>query len=93
MTTLNALHVVIVPACNTLAMGPMGRIAGVASAVIGAFSMGIGSMLASVTSRFGQGSVTPLSLGYLCYGTLAGICVLWAAGGVRRHTDPVSVPA
>lgn len=88
LTALNALHVVIVPACNTLAMGPMGRIAGVASAVIGAFSMGIGSMLASITSRFGQGSVTPLSLGYLCYGALAGICVIWAA----RRAAPAHLP-
>ncbi len=79
LTVLNSLHVVIVPACNTRAMGPMGEIAGVASAVIGAFSMGIGSLLASLTSRFGQGSVTPLSLGYLVYGSAAAVCVLWAA--------------
>ncbi len=78
LTVLNALHVVIVPACNTLAMTPMGEIAGTAAAVIGAFSMGVGSLLASLTSRFGQGSVTPLSLGYLGYGTLAAICILWA---------------
>lgn len=79
ITVLNSLHVVIVPAVNTLAMAPMGEIAGTASAVIGAFSMGAGSMLASITSRFGEGSVSPLSLGYLGYGALAGICILWAA--------------
>ena len=78
LTILNSLHVVIVPAVNTLAMAPMGEIAGTASAVIGAFSMGVGSLLASITSRFGEGSVTPLSLGYLGYGILAGICILWA---------------
>ena len=78
LTILNSLHVVIVPALHTLAMAPMGRIAGTASAVLGAVSMGVGSMLASITSRFGEGSVTPLSLGYLGYGALAGICVLWA---------------
>ena len=80
LTILNSLHVVIVPAINTLAMTPMGEIAGTASAVIGSFSMGVGSLLASITSRFGEGSVTPLSLGYLGYGALAGICVLWATG-------------
>ena len=79
LAILNSLHVVIVPAVNTLAMTPMGEIAGTASAAIGAFSMGVGSMLASITSRFGEGSVTPLSLGYLGYGALAGICILWAA--------------
>ena len=78
ITVLNSLHVVIVPAVNTLAMAPMGEIAGTASAVIGAVSMSAGSMLASLTSRFGEGSATPLSLGYLSYGTLAGICVICA---------------
>ena len=78
LTVLNALHVVIVPICNTLAMTPMGEIAGTASAVIGAFSMGVGALLASLTTRFLQGSVTPLSLGYLGYGTLAAVCIFWA---------------
>lgn len=85
LTVLNSLHVVIVPAANTLAMAPMGEIAGTASAVIGAFSMGAGSMLASITSRFGAGSVTPLSLGYLGYGTLAGVCLLLAARAAAAH--------
>ncbi|MDE0652674.1 MAG: MFS transporter [bacterium] len=78
LTILNSLHVVIVPAVNTLAMAPMGEIAGTAAAVIGAVSMGVGALLASITSRFGEGTVTPLSLGYLGYGALAGVCVLWA---------------
>ena len=85
LTILNSLHVVIVPAVNTLAMAPMGEIAGTASAVIGAFSMGVGSLLASLTSRFGEGTVTPLSLGYLAYGALAGICVLWATRAATAH--------
>ena len=85
LTVLNSLHVVIVPATNTLAMTPMGEIAGTASAVIGAFSMGVGSMLASITSRFGEGSVTPLSLGYLGYGALAATCVLLASRAASGH--------
>ena len=85
LTVLNSLHVVIVPATNTLAMTPMGQIAGTASAVIGAFSMGVGSMLASITSRFGEGSVTPLSLGYLGYGALAATCVLLASRAASGH--------
>lgn len=86
LTILNSLHVVIVPAVNTLAMAPMDEIAGTAAAVIGAFSMGAGSLLASITSRFGEGTVTPLSLGYLGYGALAGICVLCATRAASRRS-------
>ena len=78
---LNALHVVITPICNSLAMAPMGEIAGTASAVIGAVSLVVASLLSSVTNNLISGSVTPVSLGYLCYGLLAGICIVWARGG------------
>ena len=78
LTGLNALHVVIGPICNSLAMAPMGEIAGTASAVIGAVSLVVASLLSSITNNLISGSVTPLSLGYLCYGLLAGACILWA---------------
>ena len=78
LTGLNALHVVIAPICNSLAMAPMGEIAGTASAVIGAVSLAVAALLSSITNNLIEGSVTPLSLGYLCYGTLAGACILWA---------------
>ncbi|MCE2531517.1 MAG: MFS transporter [Acidimicrobiia bacterium] len=93
LTGLNALHVVIAPICNSLAMTPMGEIAGTASAVIGAVSLVVASLLSSITNNLISGSVTPLSLGYLCYGLLAGACILWAAGRPRRSTGPVSVRA
>ena len=78
LTGLNALHVVIAPICNSLAMAPMGEIAGTASAVIGAVSLVVASLLSSITNNLIGGSVTPLSFGYLCYGLLAGACILWA---------------
>jgi len=78
LTGLNALHVVIAPICNSLAMAPMGEIAGTASAVIGAVSLVAASLLSSITNNLVAGSVTPLSLGYLCYGALAGACIFWA---------------
>jgi len=86
ITGLNALHVIIVPICNSLAMVPMGEIAGTASAVIGAFSMIVGSLLASLTNRFLLDSVTPLSLGYLGYGSLAAACIGWAGRQRRAMT-------
>ncbi len=84
LTVLNSLHVIITPICNSLAMVPMGQIAGTASAVIGAFSLIVGSMLASLTNRFLLDSVTPLSLSYLGYGSLAAICI-FAAGRQRQR--------
>ena len=80
---MNALHVVIGPTCNSLAMAPMGEIAGTASAVIGAVSLAVAALLSSITNNLIDGSVTPLSLGYLCYGVLAWACILWAG---RRAT-------
>ena len=92
LTGLNALHVVIAPICNSLAMAPMGEIAGTASAVIGAVSLAVAALLSSITNNLIDGSVTPLSLGYLCYGLLAGVCIIWAGGGLRRRRgEPVSV--
>ena len=86
ITGLNALHVIIVPICNSLAMVPMGEIAGTASAVIGSFSMIVGSLLASLTNQFLLDSVTPLSLGYLGYGSLAALCIGWAGRQWRAMT-------
>ena len=83
LTGVNALHVVIGPTCNSLAMAPMGEIAGTASAVIGAVSLAVAALLSSITNNLIDGSVTPLSLGYLCYGVLAWACILWAG---RRAT-------
>ena len=88
LTGLNGLHVIIAPICNSLAMIPMGEIAGTASAVIGSFSMVVGSMLASLTNHFLAGSVTPLSLGYLGYGLLAAACILAAGRQLRTRAAP-----
>jgi DHA1 family bicyclomycin/chloramphenicol resistance-like MFS transporter len=90
LTGLNALHVVIGPISNSLAMAPMGEIAGTASAVIGAVSLVVASLLSSITNNLTAGSVTPLSLGYLCYGLLAGACIAWA--GRQQQRTPAAGP-
>ncbi len=84
LTLLNALHVVIGPISNSMAMTPMGEIAGTASSVLGSFSLGIGSLLAAIPNRLSQGSVTPLSLSYLIYGALAVGCLFWGLTSLRR---------
>ncbi len=84
LSLINALHVVITPICNSLAMLDMGALAGTASAIIGSVSMGFGSLLAAIPNRLSQGSVTPLSMSYLIYGALAVGCIFWALGGRRK---------
>ena len=83
LSLINALHVVITPICNSLAMLDMGALAGTASAIIGSVSMGFGSLLAAIPNSLSRGSVTPLSLSYLIYGALAVACIFWGLRGKR----------
>ena len=83
LSLINALHVVITPICNSLAMLDMGELAGTASAIIGSVSMGVGSLLAAIPNSLSRGSVTPLSLSYLIYGALAVACIFWGLRGKR----------
>lgn len=85
LSLLNALHVVIAPICNSLAMLKMGALAGSAAAIIGSFSMGVGSLLAAIPNRLSQGSVTPLALSYLIYGALAVGCIFWGLASKQSN--------
>lgn len=67
---------VFIPTGNALAMEAMGHVAGTASAVVGTLSLLSGSLLAMVPTL--ESSVTPMSAGFVSYGTLAWAFVLWA---------------
>lgn len=56
---------------NALAMEPMGHIAGIASAIIGATSSVIGIALGTVIGQLYNGSLTPIVLGFLVLGSTA----------------------
>lgn len=57
---------------NALAMVPMGHLAGMASAVIGAVSLVFALIVSSLVGQFYDGSLYPLSFGFLA----AGVCSL-----------------
>ncbi len=71
-------HALIIPNLNTMAMEPMARVAGTASAVIGTLQVGGGALLGSFIDRAYDGTVTPLAVGFLVSGVLALAAVRWA---------------
>lgn len=70
-------HALLIPNFNTLAMEPMGEIAGTASSVIGAVQIAVGAGLGALLDRQFDGTVLPLSLGFLGYGVVAAALVAW----------------
>jgi len=72
---------------NSLAMEPLGRVAGTASSVFG-FMQTVGGAVAGVTvGQFYNGSVTPIALGYLLLGAGALVLVLIGERGVLFRTQ------
>nr|WP_324257258.1 multidrug effflux MFS transporter [Cellvibrio fontiphilus] len=76
---------------NAIAMEPMGHVAGIAAAVIGAssslISMGLGTYIGQAYNQ----SVMPVTLGFIIVPTLGLLATLWADGGSKKysakHTD------
>lgn len=79
MACLLPLHTLLLPNCNTAAMGPVGRAAGTAAAVIGTASTAGGALLGSVIDGRFNGTVTPLAVGFAAFGTVAAFSILWLA--------------
>ncbi|MFP5309145.1 MAG: multidrug effflux MFS transporter [Actinomycetes bacterium] len=84
-------HGLLIPNLNTIAMQPMGAVAGTASSVIGAVQLAGGALLGAVVDRAFDGTVRPLALGFLGFGVLALLLVLWAERG--RLFEPLRAPA
>jgi len=80
----------MLPNFNTIAMQPMGHIAGTAAAVIGAVSTAVGAILGAILDRAFDGTILPFALGAALYGSLAVACVLWAERG--RLFRPLLTP-
>lgn len=75
------LFALTVPNFNSMAMEPLGAVAGTASSFIGGFTTLLSSLLGFLVGRAFDGTVLPLSLGYLVLGALALVFVLWAEKG------------
>ena len=83
LTAVNALRTLMNSLAAAQAMGPMGALAGTGAAVTGTIQLGGGALLATITDRFIEGSVTPLMAAYLVYGICSWGCIIYA----RRHSD------
>jgi MFS transporter, DHA1 family, multidrug resistance protein len=86
-------HALLIPNLNTIAMAPMGAIAGTASSVIGAVQLAVGAVLGAMLDRAFDGTVLPISLGFLGYGILCLALVLVAERGRLFEPLPPPVPA
>ncbi len=88
------MHLVVLsPMCSALALGPMGELAGTASAILGFVTLAGGALLASLVDGFIVNTTTPMGVGYLGYGILAAGCVVLAqraAGVAGVQTAPAA---
>jgi len=86
-TLSNFCVVAMFPSLNSLALEPMGDLAGTAASVIGFLTSVGGAVLATVTDRRLGGTVAPLAMGYLLYSMIAYGCQLMA---LRRPPSAVN---
>jgi DHA1 family bicyclomycin/chloramphenicol resistance-like MFS transporter len=70
---------------NALAMEPLGHIAGVGAAVVGALSTLISMVLGTLIGQRYDGTILPLVGGFMILGLAAGMVMRWA-----EHSKPVS---
>jgi len=75
---VNALGTLITPLCTSLALEPMGALAGTASAVLGFVSLGGGAVLAALIDARIDDTVTPMVVGSLVFGTIGLALLRWA---------------
>ncbi|MFG1203563.1 multidrug effflux MFS transporter [Xanthobacter aminoxidans] len=75
------LFALTVPNFNSMAMEPLGAVAGTASSFIGGFTTLLSAVLGFVVGSHFDGTVLPLAMGYLVLGALALVFVLWAEKG------------
>jgi len=87
-------HALLIPNFNTIAMEPMKAVAGTASAFIGAVQIAGGALLGALLDRTFDGTVLPLSLGFLGMAVVAAGLIVWAERGrlFRPMAPPVTEP-
>lgn len=85
-------NMLLFPNLNTIALGPLGEIAGTASSVTGALSTALSAALAAVVDSIMEGSVVPLSAAFFGGGLLAaGLVVLSRAQSVLDSAEEAQV--
>lgn len=76
---------------NSLAMEPLGKVAGTAASVFGFMQTAGGALLGTLIGQSYNGTVLPIALGYLIFGSIAVVLVLIAENGTlfQAHNDPI----
>ncbi|SHF22916.1 MFS transporter, DHA1 family, bicyclomycin/chloramphenicol resistance protein [Kaistia soli DSM 19436] len=80
------------PNFNTMAMEPLGDIAGTASSLIGFYTTILGTLVGLAISQSFDGSVLPLAIGFLAAGICAFVTVVVTERGKLfqpHHADPL----
>ncbi len=77
LTTTLIAHMMLIPNMNSIAMEPVGHIAGVASAVIGTVTSAGGAVLGAAIDHQVVATVTPLAVGLLSAAVLSALTVAW----------------
>lgn len=83
----NAFAVVLFPSGISLALEPMGAVAGTAASAIGAVTAAAGAGLSAITDHRLEDSVVPLVTAYSLYGTIALVVLLVALGQPLSASD------
>ena len=73
---------------NALAMEPLGRIAGVGSAVVASLSTFISIPLGAAAGLAFDGTIYPLAAAFALFGAAAWAAVRWAGGGTANRRVP-----
>ena len=81
LTVQLVLYGTLFPNINTIAMDPMGSMAGMAAAVIGLISIAGGALIGSFIDQAFDGTVIPLAVGFVASGLFALGFMLWAERG------------
>ncbi len=96
MASILMSHAFLQSNAQSLAMDPMGDVAGVASALIGAISLGVGTVLGAVVQLVFDDTVTPIVVAFALSGLRAAVFARWAestgpampSGAVDESTVP-----
>lgn len=86
LSVIAAMHGLLVSNLNSLSLDPMGDQAGTAGSIVGSVSTGGGALLGSLIDRAYDGTVVPLSAGFVGAATVALVLCLMA--GRAKEANP-----
>ncbi|ORE95713.1 Bcr/CflA subfamily drug resistance transporter [Stappia sp. 22II-S9-Z10] len=83
---------IMLPNFNSMAMEPLGRIAGTGSSFVGFAMTGIGALLGGIVGQLYDGTAHPLFIGYAVYSVVSLLIVWVTERGKLMHATPQHNP-